>query len=56
MKLDPKDLVIIAGLIGTIVTQVSTCRQKEIELQMMKKSINSTDSKIDSIVENMMEK
>ena len=56
MKLDPKDVVIVCTLIGTIVTQVSTCRQKEIEMQMINSKLKVTDGVIDSLAESMADR
>lgn len=55
MKLDPKDIVIIATLIGTIVTQVSTCRQKEIEMEALRLKADRLEKSIDSTDRNVSE-
>ena len=56
MKLEPKDIVIIATLVGTIITQVSTCRQKEIEMQMINSKLKASDRVIDSLAEGLAER
>lgn len=53
MKLDTKDLIVIAGLIGTIITQVSTCRQKEIEMQAIRLKADRLEESIDSTDRNV---
>ena len=53
MKLDTKDIVVIATLIGTIITQVSTCRQKEIEMEALRVKADKLEKSIDWTNENV---